>query len=66
MLTWLVRIVLALSGVVAGWFVARESPNFSLVQMAASLLLITIVIAVATFLPSLLAWLRDRRDRTGL
>lgn len=64
MLTWLVRIVMALAGAIVGWFVARESASFGVVQMAVSLLLISLLVAAAAFWPSLVAWLRNRR-RSG-
>lgn len=65
MFTWLVRIVMALAGVIAGWFVARDAANFGVIQLVVSLLLITFVVAVAAFWPSLVAWLRNRRRPDG-
>jgi hypothetical protein len=65
MLGWVVRLVMAAAGVVAGWFVARDAANFGVVQMVVSLLLITILVAAAAFWPSLVAWFRSRGERNG-
>lgn len=59
MFGWLARIVLAVAGVIAGWFVAREAQNFSLIQMSIALLLITIMVAGAAFGPTILTWFRN-------
>jgi hypothetical protein len=45
-LNWLLRLVLIPSGLVAGWFVAKDAPNFGIVQATVSLFLIVFVIAV--------------------
>jgi hypothetical protein len=37
MISWLVRGALIVSGVIAGWFVSKDSPNFTLVQGATAL-----------------------------
>lgn len=46
MLTWLLRLILIPSGIIAGWFVAKDAPNFGIVQATVSLFLIVFVIAV--------------------
>jgi len=61
MFTWLVRIVMAIAGVIAGWFVARDAANFGVIQLVVSILLISFFVAVAAFWPSLMAWFRHRR-----
>lgn len=62
MFSWIVRLVLALAGIVAGWFVAREDTNFVLFQMVAAMLLVTAGVAVAAFWPSLVRrFTRGRR-----
>jgi hypothetical protein len=58
MVGWIVRIVMAVAGVITGWFVARDAANFDLIQMVVSILLMTFFIAVAAFWPNLWAWLR--------
>ena len=40
MISWIVRIVMAMAGVITSWFVAREASDFDLLQMVVSLLLI--------------------------
>jgi hypothetical protein len=59
---WLARGALILSGVVAGWFVSKDSPNFSLVQGMAALVVIALIVAVLAFWPS--RWTRrlNRQD----
>jgi protein-S-isoprenylcysteine O-methyltransferase Ste14 len=51
MLNWIVRGLLIVAGVVASWFVTRDSPQFSLMQMAAVLLLIVLIVAILAFWP---------------
>ena len=61
MLGWLVRIVMSVAAVVAGWFVARDAANFGIVQSAISLILLTIVVAIAAFWRPFVRWWRNRR-----
>ncbi len=65
MLGWLVRIVLAMAGVITGWFVARESPNYDIFQMAIGLLLVAFFVAVAAFWSSLADLFRNKRKPKG-
>jgi hypothetical protein len=51
MLGWIVRGLLIVAGFVASWFVAREAPQFGLVQMAVGLLLLVLVVAIIAFWP---------------
>lgn len=56
MIGWLVRLILIPAGAIAGWFVAKDAPNFSAVQMVVALLLlffIILVMIVASYLESL-------------
>ena len=53
MMNWLVRIVLSLAGVVAAWFVAPESDNFDIVQMAIALFVVVFFVAIAAFWPTI-------------
>jgi hypothetical protein len=46
MIAWLIRIILIPAGVIAGWFVARDAPNFGIVQAMVALFLIVFVVAV--------------------
>lgn len=63
MVGWIVRIVLSLAAVITGWFVARNAPNFDIVQMAVGLLLITVFLLIAAFWSPLAAWLGKQRQQ---
>jgi hypothetical protein len=52
MVAWIARIVLAMGGVVAGWFVAKDAPNFSVIQGVAAMLIIAAIVAVLAFWPA--------------
>lgn len=58
MIDFIVRIIMALAGVITGWFVAQDAANFGIIQLVVSVLLIVLCIAGAVFLPSLLALFR--------
>jgi hypothetical protein len=49
MLAWLVRLILIPAGVIAGWFVAKDAPNFGVVQMVVALVLMVFIVAVLAF-----------------
>jgi hypothetical protein len=51
MIGWIVRGLLAAGGILAGWFVTRNAPNFGVIQMVMALLLLTFVVAVIAFWP---------------
>jgi hypothetical protein len=63
MISWLVRGALIVSGVIAGWFVSKDSPNFTLVQGATGLLVIAFTVAVLAFWPSRWSHLLNRGNR---
>lgn len=65
MLGWLVRVLLVAGGVIAGWLVGRDAPNFTFVQTVATLLLIVIVVAVLAFWPRLSNPFRRRDGDAG-
>lgn len=46
MIAWLLRLILIPAGAVAGWFVAKDAPNFGIVQAMVALFLIVFVVAV--------------------
>ena len=54
MAAWLTRIALAAGGVVAGWFVTKDAPNFSVIQGMAAMMIIAVVVALTAFWPSLI------------
>lgn len=43
---WIVRIVLALAGLVTGWFVAADAPNFGVIQGIVAIGLIAFLVLV--------------------
>lgn len=49
MFGWLVRIMLFLSGVIAGWFVAQDDLNYDMIRLAIMLLLVTLCVAIVAF-----------------
>lgn len=65
MLSWLVRLILAVSAVIAGWFIADDAANFGIIQLVVALFLITICIAVAAFWPNLVAMFRGSGGPEG-
>lgn len=60
-ISWLLRPILFLAAIIAGWFVASDAPNFSVVQMAVAVLLIAVLVAIAAFWEQLADWLKDRK-----
>jgi hypothetical protein len=48
MISWLLRIILVPAGIVAGWFVGKDQPNFGLVQSIIGLFVIVFIVAVFT------------------
>ncbi len=53
MIKWLVRPIMLVAAVIAGWFVARDAVNFSIIQMVVALLLVTALVAVAAVVETL-------------
>jgi exosortase/archaeosortase len=51
LLSWIFRVVLIAVGFVASWFVAKDSPQFGIMQMAVALILVVVIVAVLAFWP---------------
>jgi uncharacterized membrane protein YfcA len=51
MFNWLIGGLLMVAGVVAGWLVAKESPQFVLMQLAVMMLLFALIMAVLALWP---------------
>ena len=51
MFNWILRGILIVAGVVASWFVTRDSPQFGVMQMAVVLLLIVFIVGILAFWP---------------
>ncbi|HVX37408.1 MAG TPA: hypothetical protein VHC71_14430 [Hyphomicrobium sp.] len=61
MLNILIRPIMFLSAAIAAFFVARDAPNFTVIQMVVGLFLIVAFIAIGAFWETL----TDRFDRKG-
>lgn len=57
-ISWLLQPIMVTAAVIAGWLVAEDAANFGVVQMAVAVLLMTTVVAIATFWRTLASWLR--------
>jgi hypothetical protein len=51
MFGWFVRGLLIVAGFVASWFVTRDSPQFGVMEMAVTILLLILIVAVLAFWP---------------
>jgi hypothetical protein len=52
MINWIVRGLLIVAGVITGWFIAKDAPNFGVIQMMVALLLLTLTVAIIAFWPA--------------
>jgi hypothetical protein len=52
MISWLARGLLMISGTVAGWLIAKDAPQFGLVQAMVGLILLALFVAVVAFWPA--------------
>ena len=62
-LGWVVRGLLIVAGFLASWFVAKDAPQFGLMQMAVSLLLFVLVLWVLAFWPQRWTHMLNRVDK---
>ena len=51
MVAWIARILLALAAPITGWFVAKDSPNFGVVQMMVATLVLAFLCFIFAFGP---------------
>lgn len=61
---WLIRIILAGAGVVAGWFVPRDQLGYTIIQFVVGILLILAVSVVVLYFPQLRGIFTRRSDKT--
>ena len=61
MLSWLIRLLLALAGVITAWFVAEDASNFGLVQTIVAIMLVVIFLGAEIFWQTLRDRMRSRR-----
>ena len=50
-MSWIVRGILIAAGFVVSWFVAKDEPQFSVLQMVVSLLFLGLTVLVLAFWP---------------
>lgn len=60
MLGWLVRVIMIVAGVVTSLFIARDAPNFGVVQMMVMLLVLALIVAALAFWPQRWSFKRHR------
>jgi hypothetical protein len=62
MLNWILRPVMVIAAVIAGWFVARDAVNFNVIQMVVGLLLITVLVALGACWEMIADRLKDKKS----
>jgi formate hydrogenlyase subunit 3/multisubunit Na+/H+ antiporter MnhD subunit len=60
LLSWIFRGFLIVAGFVASWFVAKDAPQFGVMQMAVVLILVVVIVAVLAFWPERWSHILDR------
>ena len=60
MLGWIIRGFVIVAGFVASWVVAKDAPQFGIMQMAVTLFLVVLVVAVLAFWPERWTHILDR------
>ena len=63
MVAWIVRGLLLVSSVVTGWFVSKDSANFSVIQGMMSLVIVAVIVFVLAFWPARWTHLLNRRRK---
>jgi hypothetical protein len=64
MLGWVARGLLIVAGFVASWFVAKDAPQFGVMQMAVALILFIFIVAVLALWPERWTHLLSRLHRS--
>jgi len=59
-ISWLLQPIMAAAAFIAALFVAEDSANFGVVQMAAAVLLMTTIVAIVTFWRTIISWAKWR------
>jgi hypothetical protein len=60
---WVARGLLIVAGFVTSWFVAKDAPQFGIVQMVVGLLLLALVVCVLAFWPERWTHILNRVDK---
>lgn len=50
-MTWLVRVVLFVAGIVAGWFIPRDQIGYDIVQFVVAILFLLVVSLIVLYFP---------------
>jgi hypothetical protein len=58
-ISWLIRLFLIAAGSIAGLVVAKDAPNFGLVQSMIAIMLVVLIVGVLAFWPA--RWKRSDR-----
>ncbi len=56
MVGWFVRLLLMISGPIAGWFVSHEALNYPYIKMIVAIFLFTLFATVMAFWPKFAEW----------
>lgn len=57
----LLRPIMFLAAIIAGWFVASDAVNFTIIEMVVALFLIAIIVAIAAFWETLSDWYASKK-----
>lgn len=64
MIGWIVRALLLISGTITGWFIARDSLKFDIVQMVIAILLLTMIVFIIAFWRPFFYWFKGKFIKT--
>ena len=64
-LTWPADLLLSAGGIVASWFVNKNTPSFLALQIGFSMLVLAAIVTLFAFLPVLVGNWRSRPNRTS-
>ena len=59
-LTWPAELVLGAGGIVANWFVSRDSISFVALQIGFGLVVLAAIVSLFAYLPALFGYFRSR------
>ena len=59
-LTWPAELVLNAGGIVASWFVSKDSISFVTLQMGFALVVLAAIVSLFAYLPALVGYWRSR------
>ena len=58
---WIVRLILLVPALIAGWFVSREDGRYWVITLVIALVFLALTVAVSAYLPDLI----PRKKRRG-